>query len=204
MKWIGLTRLRCLVCLLCWRSLSQTLWAFSGSSKFSQTTSKICSMIQRHVSPIFLMNRFYRSIKYEKFLVSQPRLFQGNKRFFGRFVKFPKLSNICSKKVISTLCKIPSCHLLFEPKNPDSNRIRVCQLKLWNHVAASRFLFSIGGTCRWSRFWYHGWLLYNSWPNLLLASTGFGALLEWIGFHLPPSIEPTWSLASHWSVGGSH
>ena len=38
----------------------------------------------------FLMNRFYRSIKYEKFLVSQPRLFQGNKRFFWSFCEIPK------------------------------------------------------------------------------------------------------------------
>ena len=81
-----------------------------------------------------LINKFHEQIlsvnQIRRFLVLQPRLFQGNKRFFGRFVKFPKLSNICSKKVISTLCKIPSCHLLFEPKNPDSNRIQVHQLKL--------------------------------------------------------------------------
>ena len=65
MKWIGLARLRCLVCLLCWRSLSQTLWTFSGSSQLPQTMSKICSVTQRHVSSISFMNRFYRSIKYE-------------------------------------------------------------------------------------------------------------------------------------------
>ena len=117
----------------------------------------------------------------------------------------PKLSNYGSKKVISTLCKIPSCHLSFEPKTSELRMTTSFQQSDWLNskvqllLAASSFFFYIGGS-------NDGWdsdissgictlVVPTCWSASIclevdLEWIGFQVKLEWFGFHLPPFFKP--------------